>query len=54
VLRQQELAQSPLSPEEWRREFEAYLQEVASRADRYPDGSVVDDSRESIYEGRGE
>jgi hypothetical protein len=30
------------------------LRAVAARADRYPAGFVVDDGRESIYEGRGE
>jgi hypothetical protein len=39
---------------EWQQLFDAYLREVAARAGRYPDGFVVDDSRETIYEGRGE
>jgi len=30
------------------------MQEVATRIGRYPEGFVLDDSRESIYEGRGE
>ena len=42
------------SPEAWAAEFEAWMREVADRAPSYPDGFVVDDSRESIYEGRGE
>jgi hypothetical protein len=54
ALRQQEIAQPPISSDEWRRRLDAYLQEVASRADRYPPGFVVDDKRETIYEGRGE
>ena len=33
---------------------DAYLREVAERAGRYPEGFVADDSRETIYEGRGE
>jgi hypothetical protein len=31
-----------------------WMTEVEKRADRYPAGFVVDDSRESIYEGCGE
>ncbi len=45
---------APASPEEWRRQFDAYLREVAARAGSYPEGFVLDDSRETIYEGRGE
>jgi hypothetical protein len=30
------------------------MREVAARAGRYPPGFMVDDSRETIYEGRGE
>jgi hypothetical protein len=44
----------PFSDEEWKREFDAWMAEVRTRAGRYPAGFVVDDSRESIYEGRGE
>ena len=51
LMRQRALAQPPVSPDEWGSRFEAYLQEVTARADRYPSGFVVDDSRESIYEG---
>lgn len=40
--------------DEWQRRFQEWMTEVASRAGRYPPGFVVDDSRESIYEGRGE
>jgi len=55
ALRQQHaVTQPPPSPEEWQRRFNAYLQEVAARAGRYPEGFVLDDSREGIYEGRGE
>ena len=39
---------------DWKRLFDAYLCEVAARAGRYPRGFVVDDSRDAIYEGRGE
>jgi hypothetical protein len=34
--------------------FEEWMAHVKTRADRYPPGFVVDDSRESIYAGRGE
>jgi hypothetical protein len=54
MLRRQDLAQPPISPDEWRKRFSDYLQEVASRAARYPDGFIVDDSRETMYEGCGE
>ncbi len=56
TIRQQTGAQQPttLSPDEWHRLFDAYMRQVAARAGRYPKGFVVDDSRESIYEGRGE
>jgi hypothetical protein len=56
TMRQQTGAQrpSPLSLDEWQRLFDAYMREVAARAGRYPKGFVVDDSRETIYEGRGE
>ena len=42
------------SPDEWQRLFDAYLREVAARATCYPQGFVLDDSREAIYESRGE
>jgi hypothetical protein len=42
------------SADDWRRLFDAYTREVAAQAGRYPAGFVVDDSRETIYEGRGE
>jgi hypothetical protein len=54
AMRQQESPQPSTTPEEWHRRFEAYLQEVASRSGRYPDGFVADDSRDAIYEGCGE
>ena len=47
-------SRTPPDPGSWRRLFDAYLREVAARAGRYPAGFVVDDSRDSIYEGRGE
>ena len=42
------------SPDDWMRLFDAYLREVAARSGRYPAGFVLDDSRETIYEGRRE
>jgi hypothetical protein len=39
---------------DWQRNFDAWMKEVAGRAGRYPPGFELDDSRESIYEGRGE
>ena len=33
---------------------DAWMADVQKRAHRYPPGFVLDDSRESIYEGRGE
>jgi hypothetical protein len=54
TIRRQESAGHAMSLQEWRRLFDAYMQEVASRADRYPTGFVADDSRDAIYEGRGE
>jgi hypothetical protein len=45
---------SEKSAGQWTAEFNAWMQEVAARASAYPPGFVVDDSRESIYEGRGE
>ena len=54
AMRQQEARPQPApSPEEWKRRFDDYLHEVAARAGRYPEGFVLDDSRETIYEGRG-
>jgi len=34
--------------------FDGWLADVDSRAGRYPTGFVMDDSRESIYQGCGE
>jgi hypothetical protein len=55
VMRQQAGLQQPVvSPEGWRKRFEDYMEQVSARASRYPQGFVLDDSRESIHEGRGE
>jgi hypothetical protein len=39
---------------EWRSRFNEWMREVTARSGRYPPGFVVDDRRETIYEGRGE
>lgn len=39
----------PLTSAEWRRELDAWQQDVQARADRYPPGFVVDCSHEAIY-----
>ncbi len=41
--------QMPLTGEAWKQEFDAWTKEIESRADRYPPGFRVDDSRETIY-----
>ena len=48
-----------LSPTEmpladWKKTFDAWMAEVHARANRYPPGFLLGDSRESIYEGCGE
>ena len=40
--------------DDWKRNFDAWMAEAQTRARRYPAGFVMDDSRESIYEGCGE
>src|ERR1017187_1308936 len=50
-------AQPPASApafDEWKKRFDAWMARVQTRASRYPPGFVLDDSRESIYEGCGE
>jgi hypothetical protein len=56
ALRKQAATSMPAPPsaDDWRQLFDAYLREVAARAGCYPEGFVADDSRETIYEGRGE
>jgi hypothetical protein len=48
-LRGQQQQPKPSSAEDWKQVFNAWMLEVRARADRYPPGFVVDDSRESIY-----
>jgi hypothetical protein len=40
------------TPEERLRAFERLTRRIESRADRYPPGHTIDDSRESIYAER--
>ena len=42
------------APAKREKALNALLARAQERADRYPPGFIVDDSRESIYEGRGE
>ena len=42
----------PLTGDAWYAELEALKRDAESRADRYPPGFVVDDSRETIYRER--
>jgi hypothetical protein len=42
----------PLTGDAWRAELEAWKRDAESRADRYPPGFVLDDSRETIYRER--
>jgi antitoxin (DNA-binding transcriptional repressor) of toxin-antitoxin stability system len=37
----------------WLRDFNDWMRDVDARADRYPAGFALDDSREGIYDGRG-
>ena len=43
-----------ISHDRWSAEFASWMNEVAERAPSYPPGYVADDSREGVYEGRGE
>jgi hypothetical protein len=45
---------SAVSYERWSAEFAAWMNDVGKRAPNYPPGYAADDSRESIYRGRGE
>jgi len=54
-MRKQAATQSaPTATGEWDKQFDAWMREVTARAGRYPEGFIVEDSRESIYKGRGE
>jgi hypothetical protein len=39
--------------DDWKKQFDAWMAEVQARAQRYPPGFAMDDSREAIYEGCG-
>jgi hypothetical protein len=45
---------APSSLEDRIRAFDEWMNIVGDRAERYPAGYIVDDSRESIYARRGE
>jgi hypothetical protein len=47
-------ALSDASFDNWKKKFDAWMVDVQGRAHRYPPGFVMDDSRESIYQGCGE
>ena len=42
----------PLAGDAWWAELEAWKRDAESRADRYPPGFILDDSRETIYRER--
>ena len=42
-----------VSFDNWKKSFDAWMTEVEARVHRYPPDFVMDDSRESIYEGCG-
>jgi hypothetical protein len=46
--------EEPASFAGWKEQFDAWMAEVQTRAARYPAGFVLDDSRESMYEGPDE
>lgn len=50
----EQLAADEPTAEERRAALDQWMQIVQNRAHRYPAGFLADDSRESIYEGRGE
>jgi hypothetical protein len=47
-------SETAASFDDWKKNFDAWMADVHARAHRYPPGFVMDDSRESIYEGCGE
>lgn len=44
----------PLTDEVWEHEMEEWDRDIEARADRYPPGFLVDDSRELMYFGKDE
>ena len=49
-----DVATQPLTGEAWTAAFNEWMRRVEERRSMYPPGYTADDSRESIYEGRGE
>lgn len=49
-----QLAADERSSEDRRAALDQWMRMVQERAGQYPEGFVVDDGRETIYEGRGE
>ena len=47
-------APAVLSGDAWVRQLEAITQGILARAGRYPAGFTLDDSRDTMYQGRGE
>jgi hypothetical protein len=45
-------AELPLTGDAWLAELTAWKRDAESRADRYPSGFTIDDSRETIYRER--
>jgi hypothetical protein len=45
---------APASFGDWKTKFDAWMADVQARSPRYPPGFIMDDSRESMYEGCGE
>ena len=45
---------APLTGHAWRAELEAWKRDAQCRADRYPEGFILDDSRDTIYRERGD
>jgi hypothetical protein len=50
----EQLAQDELSSPDRGKALDEWMSLVQQRANRYPKGFIADDSRDSIYEGRGE
>lgn len=42
----------PLTGEAWKQAFDAFNRDIQARADRYPPGFRLDDSREAMYADR--
>lgn len=53
LLAQQDIDTQPPT-DDWQRQFNEWMNHVAGRANRYPPNFQLDDSRESMYEGRAQ